>query len=148
MLAKHMHLTHNCRVKIFPARPFRIAVDALKTKAVAGDERAEATLRLVAAQVAVLRDLDGEPVEETATVRRVVQSREFPVWRLSHPYREGHAVRTIVWFTPEGEAVLMLFFSDKAQMGDVFYDSVASRADQAIDEWLRDRLTSQEEDNR
>lgn len=148
MLATHMHLTHNRSVKILPARPFRIALDALKTKAVAGDERAEATLRLVAAQVAVLRDLDGEPVEETATVRRVVQSGAYPIWRLSHPFREGLAVRTIVWFTPEGEAVLMLFFSDKAQMGDVFYDSVASRADQAIGEWLRDRPTSQKEDER
>ena len=135
-------------MNLFPARPFRIAVDALKAKAGAGDERAETTLRLVAAQVAALRDLDGEPVEETPTVRRVVQSGEFPVWRLSHPFREGHAVRTIVWFTPEGEAVLMLFFSDKAQMGDVFYDSVGSRADQAIDEWLRDRPTPQKEDNR
>jgi hypothetical protein len=33
------------------------------------------------------------------------------------------------------------------QMGDVFYSSVGSRADQAIDEWLRDRPTSQKEDN-
>lgn len=89
-------------MKILPARPFRIALDALKTKAVAGDERAEATLRLVAAQVAVLRDLDGEPVEETATVRRVVQSGAYPIWRLSHPFREGLAVRTIVWFTRKG----------------------------------------------
>lgn len=102
----------------------------------------------MAAQVTVLRDLDGEPVQETATVRRVVQSGKFPAWRLSHPFREGHAVRTIVWFTPEGEAILMLFFSDKAQMGDVFYDSVGSRADQATDEWLRDRPTPQKEDNR
>lgn len=67
-------------MKLFPARPFRIAIDALKAKAAAGDKRAETTLRLVATQVAVLRDLDGEPIEETPTVRRVVQSGEFPVW--------------------------------------------------------------------
>lgn len=126
-------------MQIFPARQFRIALDALKAKAAGGDAHAEATLRLLAAQVAVLRDLDGEPVEETPTVRRVVQSGEFPVWRLSHPFREGFAVRTIVWFTPQGEAVLMLFFSDKAQMGDTFYNSVGSRADQVIEEWLRDQ---------
>ena len=28
-----------------------------------------------------------------------------------------------------------LFANDKAPMGDVFYDSVGSRADQAIDQW-------------
>jgi hypothetical protein len=45
----------------------------------------------------------------------------------------------IVWFTDAGEAVVALYHSDKAGMGDVFYDTVGERADQTIDEWLRNR---------
>lgn len=34
---------------------------------------------------------------------------------------------------------MALFANNKAQMGDVFYDSVGTRADQIIDQWLRER---------
>jgi hypothetical protein len=46
------------------------------------------------------------------------------------------AVRIICWFDDESDTVVVaLFAGDKAPMGDVFYDSVVSRADQAIDQW-------------
>lgn len=47
------------------------------------------------------------------------------------------AVRLIVWFPPDAPPVIVLFGNDKAQMGDVFYSSVGSRADQVIAAYLR-----------
>lgn len=44
----------------------------------------------------------------------------------------------IVWFPDDGHAVVALFAADKAAMGDVFYDSVGSRADAAINTWIRE----------
>ncbi|MBT0568652.1 hypothetical protein KIK15_17940 [Williamsia sp. CHRR-6] len=69
-------------------------------------------------------------------MKRVRQSRRFPVWRVSHPFRQGIAVRLIVWFTDDNRAVVALFAGDKARMGDVFYDSVGPRADAAVEAWL------------
>lgn len=34
--------------------------------------------------------------------------------------------------------MVALFAGEKASMGDVFYDSVGSRADQVIERWLSD----------
>jgi hypothetical protein len=39
--------------------------------------------------------------------------------------------------------VLALFATNKAQMGDLFYETVGERADQAIEEWLRERPEEQ-----
>jgi hypothetical protein len=57
------------------------------------------------------------------------------VWRVAHPFVEGVAVRLIVWFPSDDRVVVALFAGDKANIGDVFYDSVGSRADAAIDSW-------------
>ncbi|MER7006859.1 hypothetical protein ABT297_27995 [Dactylosporangium sp. NPDC000555] len=84
-----------------------------------------------------LQDLKESPADDTPTLKRVRQSRRYPVWRVSHPFREGMAVRLIVWFPPEAPPVIVLFGNDKAQMGDVFYNSVSSRADQVIAAYLR-----------
>ncbi|WP_211268741.1 hypothetical protein [Actinoplanes subtropicus] len=43
----------------------------------------------------------------------------------------------IVWFQPDAPPVIVLFGNNKAQMGDVFYNSVGSRADQVIAAYLR-----------
>jgi len=103
-------------------------LDRLESTAAAGDRRA----RLV------LQDLDGEPVEETATLKQVRQSGRYRVWRVAHPFHAEVAVRLIVWFPPgdPGTVVVALFAGDKARMGDVFYDSVGARADAAIGQWL------------
>lgn len=86
-----------------------------------------------------LKDLEAQPDEDTATLKRVRQSRSHQVWRLSHPYDPDMAVRIICWFdTIRDTVVVTLFAADKVPMGDVFYDSVGSRADQAIDTWTRE----------
>ncbi|MFF2620268.1 MULTISPECIES: hypothetical protein [Oerskovia] len=111
----------------------------LEKRADQGDGDARAVLDLLVAQLGYVQDLETEPQEDTKTLKWVRQSKKHPVWRLSHPYRQGIALRTIVWFTPDGRAVVALFSNDKAAMGDVFYDSVGPRADQIIDQWLRER---------
>ena len=93
-------------------------------------------LRLIQAELAILQQLDQEPMEDTPSIKRVRQSRRYPVWRVSHPYREGIAIRLIVWFPVADRAVVALFAGDKAHMGDVFYDSVGARADAAIETWM------------
>ena len=101
--------------------------------------RGKRVYRLLALMLRRLRELDGEPVEDTAMIKRVRQSRVHTVWRVSHPFREGIALRLICWFPPEeGRVVVALFAGDKAAMGDVFYDSVGTRADQIIERWLND----------
>lgn len=90
------------------------------------------------AQLQLLQELESEPDAETASLRRVRQSRRYPLWRVSHPFDAGIAVRMIVWFPDDGHAVVALFAADKAAMGDVFYDSVGSRADAAIEKWMRE----------
>jgi hypothetical protein len=94
--------------------------------------------RLTVAQIQYLQDLPSRPGEETPTLRRVVQSVRYPLWRVSHPYEPEVAVRLIVWFPPDDEAVVVVALGvNKASMGDVFYDGVGRRADAAIEQWLR-----------
>ena len=104
----------------------------LEESELADDQR---RLDLLYAELEVLADLDGAPAEDTATLKRVRQSRRYPVWRVAHPFVSGFAVRLIVWFPSDREVVVALFSADKANMGDVFYDSVGTRADAAIDSW-------------
>lgn len=121
-------------------------LDALSDDADLGDKTAEQRLDLLLAQIGVLEDLTGPPTpdDESATLKRVRQSRRYAVWRLSHPYREGVAIRLICWFPPDSDTVVVaLFASDKASMGDVFYNSVGSRADALIDQWRRERERSE-----
>jgi hypothetical protein len=76
---------------------------------------------------------------ETATLRKVRQSRRYQLWRVSHAYHPEVAVRLICWFPPEsGTVVVAVFAAEKARLGDVFYDSVATRADPMIDQWKRE----------
>lgn len=46
-------------------------LDRLESTAAAGDRRARLVLDRILAELAVLQDLDGEPVEETATLKQV-----------------------------------------------------------------------------
>lgn len=92
-------------------------------------------LDLLYAELEVLAELEGPPAEETATLKRVRQSRQYPVWRVAHPFVAGFAVRLIVWFPSSERVVVALFATDKANMGDVFYDSAGTRADAAIAAW-------------
>ena len=123
---------------------FDRALDRLEAGADAGDVDARRMLDLIYAQLAVLSDLTEPPSEDGPTLRRVQQSKKYRVWRLSHPFVPGLAVRTIAWFAPDGTVVVALFSNNKAQMGDVFYSSVGSRADQIIDQWYRERQMNDE----
>ena len=60
------------------------------------------------------------------------------VWRQSHPYEAGIALRLICWF-PGGSDTILALFTGESSMGDVFNDSVGTRADQIIDRWLSEQ---------
>lgn len=93
----------------------------------------------VDAGIEVLTELSAPPAEDTATLMRVRQRRNYPIWRVSHPFDKDVVVRLIVWF-PEGEdaGVIVAFGADKKKIGDAFYISAGTRADAAIDQWLRE----------
>lgn len=114
-------------------------LETLETQADAGRPDAQERLDIVLAQLHYLEELKEAPEADTPTLRRVRQSRIYPVWRVSHPYRGGIAIRLIVWFPPDEPPVLVLFANDKASMGDVFYDSVGARADQVITAFLTEK---------
>jgi len=120
------------------SRNFDGWLDQLEDQAAQGDSKAQEQLDLVYAELEYLQDLKEAPTVDTATLKRVRQARTYEVWRLSHPFREGIAIRLIVWFPPDDPPVIVLFANDKAQMGDVFYNSVGSRADQVISAYLRE----------
>lgn len=116
-------------------------LDRVENDARSGDERSRLILVYTARALDQLRNLPGPPSreDETATLRQVRQSRRYQLWRVSHAFHEGIAVRLICWFPPDtGKVVVALFAADKAKLGDVFYDGVAARADPLIDQWKRE----------
>jgi hypothetical protein len=126
-------------VELFWPDSFDEQLDRLEQEADGGDARAQAVFEYVIAEMDYLRRLSGPPTEETQNLKRVRQSKKYPLWRVSHPFHSGIAVRLICWFPPgESTAVVALFSGDKANMGDVFYDSVGTRGDQIIDQWIRE----------
>ncbi|GAB2715451.1 hypothetical protein ACX801_21555 [Arthrobacter bambusae] len=126
-------------MELFWPESFDEQLDRLEDEADHGDERARAVFEYVVAEMDYLRRLTAPPTAETPTLKTVRQAKKYEVWRVSHPYHQGIAVRLICWFPPdENTAVVALFSGDKANMGDVFYDSVGTRADQIIDQWIRE----------
>ncbi len=116
-------------------------LDKIEEQANAGDMRSRLLLTSTARALDQLRKLTDPPTDdtETATLRRVRQSARYELWRASHAYHPQVAVRLICWFPPEaGTVVVALFATDKAKLGDVFYDGVAARADPMIDQWKRE----------
>lgn len=123
-------------MEIHRSRQFKRWVDDLVARAKSRDQVALRTARHVYDELTYLQGLNGEPDEDTATLKRVRQSGTYPVWRLSHPFDPQMAVRVIAWFDDESDDIVVtLLAADKAPMGDVFYDSVGTRADQAIQQW-------------
>lgn len=114
-------------------REFNDQLDRLETDTT---ERGQKRLQLLTFMLKRLRDLDSAPLQDTAMIKRVRQSKQHPVWRVSHPYVAGVALRLICWFPPDEDRVVVALFSgDKASMGDVFYDTVGVRADRLINRW-------------
>ena len=124
-------------MRVAGSRQLKLQISDLRQRARAGDVHSEKMLQAVAAELELVRLLKHKPNEDLPLLMRVRQSRRYEVWRVSHPYIEDLAVRTIIWFVDPETAVLALFVSDKARMGDVFYDTVGARADQIIEEWCR-----------
>ena len=121
------------------SRQFKAWVESLVADAKTGDEFAVTMAKYVYDELNYLRGLESEPDEDTATLKWVRQSKKHKVWRLSHPYDERMAVRVIVWFDDDSDTVVVaLFANNKARMGDVFYNSVGTRADQVIEQWKRE----------
>lgn len=116
-------------------------LDRVEEQARSGDERSRLLLTFTVRALGQLRKLTDPPTEdtETATLRKVRQSRRYELWRVSHAYHPQVAVRLICWFPPgAGTVVVALYATDKAKLGDVFYDGVAARADPMIDQWKRE----------
>lgn len=109
-------------------------MDRLDERVEAGDPTAKLQQEIVFAQFEYLQQLTAAPAADVQSLMRVRQSRHNVIWRVSHPFHHGVAMRLIVWFPPErpDEVVIVLFAANKAQMGDVFYDSAGTRADAAI----------------
>lgn len=123
---------------------FQEWLDTLDAKAANGDRKARRQVEYADAAISLLTDLAEPPHEDTATLMRVRQRGKYPIWRVSHPFDEEVAVRLIVWFPENATAgVVVAFGGDKKTIGDAFYISAASRADAAIDQWLRDRSRDQ-----
>lgn len=125
-------------------------LDRLEVEAKNGDRRSQLLFELVSSELVRLQRLDSPPTRETETamLKWVRQSRRYPVWRVSHPYREGIAVRLICWFPPGSNTVVIaLFAGDKGRIGDVWYDGVGTRADAVIDQWLRESATEASEES-
>ena len=64
-------------------------VRRLQAKAREGHAYSRRQLELVAEQLKRLRSLSEPPIEETAGLRQVRQSKKHQVWRLSHRYEEA-----------------------------------------------------------
>ena len=127
-------------MKVYTTRDFDRQTEGLVEDAKASKPGALARVKRLQDEFNYLRNLATIPTEETATLKRVRQSRRFPVWRVSHPYDAETAMRMICWFDDESaEIVVALFANDKLSMGDVFYDSVGTRADATIEQWLSER---------
>jgi hypothetical protein len=128
---------------------FQRMLDRYTAAAEQGKEYETNVLTLILAALNGLRELDAEPSEESFTFKVVRQCRKRTVWRVSHPYIDGLAVRIIAWFPPEENdtVVVALFSGEKANMGDVFYNSVEQRAEPCIQAWYRER-EAKEEDGR
>lgn len=105
-------------------------------------------LELMVAALEQLKGLPGPPSVDTASLRRVAQRKRYELWRTSHPYEAGIAVRLICWFTPAGDVVVAILNGEKSSIGDVWYESVANRTDPLIDLWLQREARKEEADGK
>jgi len=129
---------------------FDLWLSRIEEQAEAGDEQANRQLDYIAAELQLLRELDIAPGrdDETAQLKRVRQRRRYEVWRVSHRFDEAVAIRLICWFPPDTDTVVVTVFGgDKKRIGDAFYNSVGTRADAAIDRWLRQQDENEDDES-
>lgn len=99
---------------------------------------AEAEVLILAMEDRLL-ELSTAPDDETAMLRRVVQARRHPLWRVSHPYRRGLALRIICFFPDKQTAVLALMGFNKHPVGDSWYSRAATEGQAMVDQYLREQ---------
>jgi len=138
---------HTVIVEVSGSLQFQQWIDEIIAGAKKGDPIARKIAKYLNDELTYLKSLDEKPTEENATLRKVVQSGKNQIWRVSHPYDKEVAVRIIVWFDDENdEAVITLFGANKLPIGDVFYASAGTRADQII-HLLKLKRRNEERDN-
>ncbi|MHB8187758.1 MAG: hypothetical protein ACYDDU_17140 [Dermatophilaceae bacterium] len=101
------------------------------------DEITKAQFDHLAALLGELRYLPAKPDSESATFKRARQARRHELWRVAHPYHPDVAVRVIVWFPSDQQAVVAVFGFDKAKLGDVWYGRAVVEGEANVDEWIR-----------
>lgn len=103
------------------------------------DLRSRQIAVIVGTQLDFLQALGQMPEEDSLQIRRVSLSKKNSLWRISHPYREGIAIRLVVWFPQyDRDLALVVMGVDKSKVGDIFYDGVGNRSDNLIREYLQD----------
>lgn len=99
---------------------------------------AEAEVLLLAMEQELL-ELRGEPDEETATLKRVVQAKRHPLWRVRHPYRRNLALRIICFFPDAETVVLAVMGFNKHPIGDTWYARAATEGQAIVDQYRREQ---------
>lgn len=119
-----------------------------RARTVSDQQHGEEAEVLLLAMEQRLVSLWAAPLEETAMLRRVVQARRHELWRVSHPYRRGLALRiicffpdegTVCFFPDEGTVVLALMGFNKHPVGDSWYSRVAQEGQAIVDQYLREQ---------
>ena len=93
-------------------------------------------LDYITAQLQHLQELTDAPEEDTAHLRRVRQSKTYPVWRLAPPTTPTSPCGSS-WFPDDEHAVIALFAGDKARIGNAFYNSVEPEPTPPSETWKR-----------
>ncbi|MBT8163446.1 MULTISPECIES: hypothetical protein [Arthrobacter] len=125
-------------MELFWPESFDRQLGRLEDEADHSDEGARAVFENVVAEMDYLRRLTSPPTSETPTLKTIRQAKKYEVWRVSHPYHQGIAVRLICWFPPDENTAVVALFSGASQHGRRFYDSVGTRAGQIIEQWIRE----------
>jgi hypothetical protein len=113
--------------------------DRLDIASEKGNADSQKQIDIADAQMEFLTELELEPEEESPTMMKIRQSGKYQLWRVSHRFISGIAVRTVAWFPDDKTMVLVAIGAEKSSIGDLFYDSIAKRADAAIDRYLYNR---------
>lgn len=106
-----------------------------------GDLGMKLISELVNLEMDLLERLTAPPRIDSKKICRIRSSKQHQIWRVSHPFVDGIAIRLIVWFPPVEiiPSAVVVLGANKAEMGDIFYDGVGARADGAINKWVREK---------
>ena len=93
-----------------------------------------------------LTRLTERPSEPTANLTPVVQAARHNIWRISHLYQDGYAVRLLVWFPDDNaDEIVIVFAGNKHPNHDLWYDRATREAEAAVDQLIRQRNTRPKE---